>query len=806
MKLQCFFTSNQAEEKDSEVVAVIKAVSIIQQEADSPQINPQAERDEPFPEEDISVLSQTRDPAHKGETPTATLTSLGECWTVPHSVISATGSHSLLPTETVPQEEKQGEPDMEEGCSSHELRAEEKAEVKSNKQAFLGINGCEMTKLSTCSLESQTKARESKTPDQVLSSLLDVEAFGAEGDHVNEETKCASPIQEMNAGFPPTALPESLDKADLKMHHKPTHSRSQEITEVNDVSAMQSSSKGFTRSEGRCEENKAVDLFLVEEREHDSCDSLKTREQACLELESTEVGNESLQFEAETGKMTPGNIEEPVQPKIAQNNLMEEQSNTAYQDISEIGWSGEHEWPSENIPSIQISTIEDVTDAKPAVSDLSQSDLFLIPKIEIMEPELKESTLPLTILALDKPEPSNLQKHDATDVSDLLPTQKGMQNDYHISPTEKVEEVAQLHDEAEKPHVERREELAQMGYASIPVINVSFTDDKEGDACVNNHASHTQQAVETPTLFVVPPISVTCHESDPVLSLPTHTEHTEMETSADTQRGTKNDSDKKEAVKPETSQNSRQDLEESSVKENTSTLLYEAPKPKVGDTVPLFSKTTVDVSVAEILKLKSMKDVKTENSVSAEDPQKNRFSVERLSSKPPTSPASLRKLVSKAAPDSDNEAAAAEDLSEGSTPTSSLSCESSPRMKRRDSLTLIRSATPEELASGARRKIFIPKPKEDIDGVLAGVLDAQGKKESPYMSPSQARRASLLQAQKTPPIERRSPLLNRRKSTLEVPKAVGETPTEEPASTKREEKSAEKKADPLKGNFLLLIW
>ncbi|XP_030586580.1 alpha-protein kinase 3 [Archocentrus centrarchus] len=789
----------EAEEKDSDVVAVIKAVPMIQKEPDSPQLNHHPESDESFPQNEKSVLSQNQGPADKGETPTASLSSLGECWTLPQSVISATDNHSLgeTPTETFQEEEKQGGPDMEEGCSSHELCEDEKAEVKSNKQAFSGINGSEMTKLSTSSLESQIKSCEYQTPDQVLSFLSDVEAFSAKGDHVKEETKCASPIQEMNAGFPPTALPESLDKADLKMHHKPTHSRSQEITEVNDVSAMQSSSTGFTISEGRCEQNKAMNSVLVKEIERDLCDSLQTREQACLELERTEV---SLQFEAEIEKRTPVNIEEPVQIKIAQNNLTEEHNNTASQDISESGWSDEHAWPSENIPAIQISTTEDITDTKSAVPDLSQSEQFLIPKIEIMEPELKESTLPLTILALDKLEPSNLQKHDATHVPDLLPTQKGMQNDYHISPTDKVEEVAQLHDKTEKPHVERREELPQMGYASIPVINVSFTDDKEGDACVNNHVSHTQQAVETPRgpLFVVPPISVTCHESDPVLSLPTHSKQTEMETSDDTQRGTKNDSDKNEAVKPESTQNRRQDLEESSVKETTSTLLFEALKPKVGDTVPLFSKTTVDIIVPEILKPKSIKDVKTENSVSVDDPQKNRFSVERLSSKPPTSPASLRKLMSKAAPDSDNEAATTEDLSGGSTPTSSLSCESSPRMKRRDSLTLIRSATPEELASGARRKIFIPKPKEDVEGTPVGVLDTQGKKETPYMSPSQARRASLLQAQKTPPIERRSPLLNRRKSTLEVPKVVGETPTEEPAGTKREEKPAEKKTDPLK--------
>ncbi|TNN57016.1 Alpha-protein kinase 3 [Liparis tanakae] len=165
-------------------------------------------------------------------------------------------------------------------------------------------------------------------------------------------------------------------------------------------------------------------------------------------------------------------------------------------------------------------------------------------------------------------------------------------------------------------------------------------------------------------------------------------------------------------------------------------------------------------------------------------------------------------FMSKAAPDSEVITAgdrqmdrADEDLSGGSTPTSSLSCENSPRLKRRDSLSLIRSATPEELASGARRKIFMHKTKEDGEGAIIGALEAQSKKDTPYMSPSQARRAALLQAptgQNTPPMERRSPLLSRRKATLEVPKAVEETPAEEPVGTKQDEKPAEKKLNPLK--------
>uniref|UniRef100_A0AAY5EE06 non-specific serine/threonine protein kinase n=1 Tax=Electrophorus electricus TaxID=8005 RepID=A0AAY5EE06_ELEEL len=136
------------------------------------------------------------------------------------------------------------------------------------------------------------------------------------------------------------------------------------------------------------------------------------------------------------------------------------------------------------------------------------------------------------------------------------------------------------------------------------------------------------------------------------------------------------------------------------------------------------------------------------------------------------------------------------DESGGSTPTSALSCESSPKMKRRDSLTLIPSATPEELASGARRKIYLAKTKSEDEG-----SDTQSRRDSPYMSPSQARRAAFLQlqsGQQTPPMERRSPLLGRRKATLEVPKSKEEM-SEEPNSTTPESKPAEKeKLDPFK--------
>ncbi|KAK1887821.1 Alpha-protein kinase 3 [Dissostichus eleginoides] len=374
-----------------------------------------------------------------------------------------------------------------------------------------------------------------------------------------------------------------------------------------------------------------------------------------------------------------------------------------------------------------------------------------------------------------------------------------------------IKEVAQLDDkrnifELEPAH--NSEQLPQMNHASIPVISVSCTDDKEDEVCVK-----ARQADDTPTvpLFVVPPISITCHESDSGLTLPTESEWTETETSAAPQRGTKQDADDENnttaAEKNQSAKQKQVKTSEKGIKENTPSMLDEALIPKVGDNVLSFNNVAKDNIVPEVLKVKPLKEAKIENTVSVEDLQRNRPSVERLCFKPPPhpslSPASLRKFMSRASQDSDilTNDKTDEDLSGGSTPTSSLSCESSPRLKRRDSLTLIRSATPEELASGARRKIFMPKPKEDGEGAVVGALDTLSKKESPYMSPSQARRAALLQAptgQNTPPMERRSPLLSRRKATLEVPKVVEQTLTVEPVSTKPEEKPAENKLDPLK--------
>lgn len=141
--------------------------------------------------------------------------------------------------------------------------------------------------------------------------------------------------------------------------------------------------------------------------------------------------------------------------------------------------------------------------------------------------------------------------------------------------------------------------------------------------------------------------------------------------------------------------------------------------------------------------------------------------------------------------------------------------EASPLLRRRDCPSPIPSATPQELASGARRKILVPKAKpEEAPEATSPVDNQTQKKEVPTessklsvspvtlsTSPSLSRRSPLLQPPggQTPPVERRSPLLNRKKTTSET-QAPSQQTTEEISTPKTEGKPAEKdKHDPFKG-------
>lgn len=784
--VKCCICVQQAEEKDSLMVLLPHP-----QEPDCLAVSPQpVEVEESTPSEVVSVSPQGQAASEEERLPpTANLRCLVDSGSPSYSVISPTDSHGACNAST--ETSQGGESadkragDMEVDSSYNQLCLEKKSEVKSTEEACTDINGSEKTDLTTRSLEEKTETRESIPADQTFSPQSTTQMHSSRG--AKEEVECFS--QKNHVELSPTLDPEM---SDLKTQQEC-------VTTIADDSKEEE--QRATTSQIRPSEEKEGDVTR--------CNNLQTQEVS--ENVNTEAGNTE-----EKGENCNVNVEALVESKSLSVTKNKEDNASVLQEPVDVA---REEKPTEEVPQVEILLCSvGATDLTPA--DSNTYEHLTIPNTEIIQPELKEFTVPLTILALSKTEsePTLLQKHDATAIinsvaesSDLFPTQKSMKNDSDLPPTEKVKEIAQLNDETGMfvPAVKSSEQLPQVVNTSIPIINVSCTDDKEED--VNTCDSDAPQRLETPAVpvFVVPPISVTCHESDGEVRNLVECRQTERETSAERSRGTEHRVVKDMTAKPEQTEKDGE-KPEGRIRPISSSKAHEALTQMAE--VKSISKTPGDTT-AEVLKTIPPKEPKTENSVSVEDLLRNRSSVERLSTKPPTSPASLRKFVSKVAPDSEMEVMTSvpvitvddrqsdrvdDDLSGGSTPTSSLSCESSPRLKRRDSLSLIRSATPEELASGARRKIFLTKSKEDGDG--AGSLDAQSKRESPYMSPSQTRRAALLQpptGQNTPPMERRSPLVCRRKATLDVPKVVEQTQTEE--------KPAEKKFDPLKGKDHLSI-
>lgn len=143
--------------------------------------------------------------------------------------------------------------------------------------------------------------------------------------------------------------------------------------------------------------------------------------------------------------------------------------------------------------------------------------------------------------------------------------------------------------------------------------------------------------------------------------------------------------------------------------------------------------------------------------------------------------------------------------------------EASPSLKRRNCVSPIPSATPQELASGARRKILTPKYRpEEATEATSPVENQTQKVQSSKLSPSPvslstspglSRRSPLLQppGERTSPVERRSPLFSRRKTALET-QAPNQQPTEEVHTPKTDEKPADKnKHNPFKGKMISLL-
>ncbi|NXB36674.1 ALPK3 kinase, partial [Eulacestoma nigropectus] len=94
-----------------------------------------------------------------------------------------------------------------------------------------------------------------------------------------------------------------------------------------------------------------------------------------------------------------------------------------------------------------------------------------------------------------------------------------------------------------------------------------------------------------------------------------------------------------------------------------------------------------------------------------------------------------------------------------------------------DPLAVLPCATPEELALGARRKIYLPKPKQ-VGVEEEATLESLGHTRSPTVSPQQSRKnASFLHSPApapSSPSEQCSPTLMRKMAMLEVPKLYEE--------------------------------
>lgn len=142
----------------------------------------------------------------------------------------------------------------------------------------------------------------------------------------------------------------------------------------------------------------------------------------------------------------------------------------------------------------------------------------------------------------------------------------------------------------------------------------------------------------------------------------------------------------------------------------------------------------------------------------------------------------------------------------------------SPLLETRNCVSGIPSATAQELASGARRKILTQKAKPEEASGAASPVDTQTQKKedsaessrlaaSPVAvspSPKQSRRSPLLQppSEQTSPAERHSPLLNRRKMS---PETQSQQPTEDIHTPKTEGNQARKdRHDHFKGGMCLM--
>lgn len=435
------------------------------------------------------------------------------------------------------------------------------------------------------------------------------------------------------------------------------------------------------------------------------------------------------------------------------------------------------------IPEIKVTLPERVKREEPV--NIPRNDVLKLEPERVMQPLIQEVAQVFRETERPVDEATRTSGEPGPNSAPVIPEPSGMNRNTLSAPSgERTQEVKpQNLDARPRGEAQGSGRSRDDDNNSIPIINIACADD-------NATTTEREQTYGQPSLpGIVISQDITQPHALPPSSL----------TNSNASSKTKEDF---EIKKSETDQVATTEKP----KENLRTQL--------SPDVSLSSATKTSQSSQDTDKATSQKDARVEPE--ADRLQRDKPSIEKLNlaapvgpTLPPLSPASLRRLMAKNNPNLENQGSASAasvdggekkgEESGGSTPTSTLSCESSPKMKRRDSLTLIPSATPEELASGARRKIYLAKTKSEDEG-----SDTQGKRDSPYMSPSQARRAAFLQlqsGQQTPPAERRSPLA-RRKATLEVPKPKEEN-VEVAESAKTESKPPEKeKLDPFKGNIL----
>ncbi|KAM8972195.1 alpha-protein kinase 3 [Pelodytes ibericus] len=154
------------------------------------------------------------------------------------------------------------------------------------------------------------------------------------------------------------------------------------------------------------------------------------------------------------------------------------------------------------------------------------------------------------------------------------------------------------------------------------------------------------------------------------------------------------------------------------------------------------------------------------------------------------SPSTSRKIAARISSDTEFPSAlSVPSIVVGSLPAETLGSfdlhmDNSRKWRSTENISLIPAATPQELALGARRKIYLPKSKQldDAETGSTGSLTPPSKKESPSMSPGTSKRSNTLLTPQSPPVERRSPGLARRMALLEVPKIYEETAEKEKTS------------------------